>query len=507
MRFTLLYIIFSGISSLSLAQKKIFQKANYYVGTQANISSSSQTPFWLRTNKNGTVPINGNNFSIFGRSTLEYDSLYSKNGQLHKFNIGYCLETYANVGKNIPRFILSEAYVKARLGIFELWGGRRKEIVGLTDTTSSSGSFAISNNALPIPQIKLSIPNYVPVLGNGLVSMKGSYSQGWYGKQNYLSGVMLHHKSLYFKIGRAKWKTSFIGGFNHQVQFGGRLQKLSSLSSVKNGYFPQSFRDYIYAVTGISLGKQAIQETIQTDKYTGYDLTNRVGNHLGTIDIGMNIELSALRIFLYRQSFYDDGSLFYLNNLNDGLNGLTIINKSQGVSKKLKFLKLTIEYFNSSSQGGPIAHFQTVNPYIRGWDDYYNHGQFLDGWANKRNSLGSPFIVPQTTVLTILPSYINNVSGDIPFSYFSNNNRVKAFHAYVLFVLGRENYLGLRSSFSSNLGTYRHPFTNSVHQFSEVLEYRKKMKKSMFLSTSFEFDSRGVFKKNAGIQINIMRRL
>lgn len=59
--------------------------------------------------------------------------------------------------------IVPEAYLKARWGIFELSGGRRREIVGLLDTTLSTGSYAWSGNALPIPKIQLEIRDYAPI--------------------------------------------------------------------------------------------------------------------------------------------------------------------------------------------------------------------------------------------------------------------------------------------------------------------------------------------------------
>ena len=190
------------------------------------------------------------------------------------------------------------------------------------DTTLTSGSFTYSQNALPIPQIKLYTPNYIPIISKGLVSLKASYSHGWFGEQEYLKKVMFHHKSLYGKIGRESWKINFYAGFNHQIQWGGELSSLERLSSIKNGKIPSSLIDYLYSVTGISLNKIDEQGPINIDEFTVYDLTNRIGNHFGSIDIGMKARIKIGEFQLYRQSVYDDGSLFYLTNISDGLTGI-----------------------------------------------------------------------------------------------------------------------------------------------------------------------------------------
>jgi len=313
--------------------------------------------------------------------------------------------------------------------------------------------------------------------------------------------VQLHHKSLYFKLGRPSWKINFYGGFNHQVQFGGELQKLKKLSSIKNGEIPSSFIDYIYAVTGVSLGNSKNQSKVDIDGYTGYDLTNRIGNHFGSIDVAMNIFTKFGTFYIYRQSVYDDGSLFYLINLSDGLSGISF--------KPLKtrvFNKIVLEFFNSKSQGGHIGPIETQNAYLRGQDDYFNHGQFIDGWSNKYFTSGTPFISPQLYVKDEFKLYVNSVSADIPYGYFTSNNRVNAIYLNLaLNVLNSD--LNLIYSHSSNLGTYRHPFQKSINQNCSMIQIKKQLLNKMKFRVNISFDDNGIFNNTLGTLISLQKEL
>src|SRR5690606_38119456 len=89
----------------------------------------------------------------------------------------------ANVGSG-SNLQLIEAYAKLRVGMFQLQAGRTRDVMGLNgDTTLSSGNFAVSGNALGIPKVEISIPEYwtIPWWG-GLFAVKGNFAHGWVGK-------------------------------------------------------------------------------------------------------------------------------------------------------------------------------------------------------------------------------------------------------------------------------------------------------------------------------------
>jgi hypothetical protein len=149
----------------------------------------------------------------------------AKSQQLADWGLG--VEGQLNVGSR-TQALLIQGYIKGRLGIFQLKGGRSRDIMGLADSTLSSGSFSISGNALGIPKIELSIPEYwsLPIFGK-LIAIKGNFAHGWVGNQevNYATGdnivnTFFHQKSFYARLGKPSWRLKIIGGFNHQAFWG-----------------------------------------------------------------------------------------------------------------------------------------------------------------------------------------------------------------------------------------------------------------------------------------------
>jgi Capsule assembly protein Wzi len=338
------------ITNLFAQSNEIEREIKYTAEVGTIISTNGETPFWLRANQYGIVPNQSPIFTLRGSVSSDYKKAITKEDQykLSKFDWGYGLNIVGNVGKE-NQFLIPEAYVKAKFGAFEIYAGRRKEIFGLVDSTLSSGSYIWSGNALPMPKIQISTPNFVPLgFTKGFLSFKGNYAHGWFeNSRTDVKNFYLHQKSLYFRLGKPDWKFHFYGGFNHQVQWGGTLLYPDPLNqSGIDGKVGSSFNDYINVVTGRSLAVVG-----DTTKNGGNDALNRSGNHLGTLDFGFDISNANYSVLFYRQSIYEDGSLAYLSNITDGLNGLSLSVKKTS-DAKIKLQKIVFEYLNSSSQGG-----------------------------------------------------------------------------------------------------------------------------------------------------------
>lgn len=414
------------------------------------MAASGQTPFWLRTNQYGTVPLN----SPFLRLNAALHSTYrpaDSTGHQPRFDWGYGANVVANVGTT-SQFLLTEGYVKGRAGVFELYAGRRKEIVGLVDTLLTTGAYVWSGNALPIPKIQLGIMNYTPIpFTNGVVSIMGAFSHGWFENSDRLvRGSYLHQKYLYGRIGKPTWRVRFYGGFNHQVMWGGYADpKILGPVVAIDGKLPSDFRNYLSLVFGIrgNPGDKSI---------TSFEW-NRVGNHLGSVDVAMEADLNHWNLFAYRQFLYDDGSLFQGTNLADGLNGLRIRNMSQPNGSAFFLRQITFEYLYTGSQGGSI--FVIDDPKLRGRDDYFNHSQFLDGWTYFGQTIGTPFLTPQKGLRQDLPDHGVGIA----------NNRVSVGHLGISALLFNRVELTTRLSYSQNAGTYAIPYSGLPGQFSGIL--------------------------------------
>ena len=485
-------IIFSllCVSNLFAQINEIKREIKYTAEAGTIISTNGETPFWLRANQYGIVPNQSPIFTLRGSVSSDYKKAITKEDQykLSKLDWGYGLNIVGNVGKE-NQFLIPEAYVKVKYGAFEIYAGRRKEIFGLIDSTLSSGSYIWSGNALPMPKVQVSTPNFVPLrFTKDFLSFKGNYAHGWFeNSRTDVKNFYLHQKSLYFKLGRPNWKFHFYGGFNHQVQWGGELLYADPTGYLsKDGKLPSSFQDYIRVVTGKSLATES-----DTSKFGGADAGNRGGNHLGTLDFGFDVTLQNLKILVYRQSIYEDGSLFYLSNITDGLNGISFANISP--SNKINITKLSIEFLNTYSQGGNSGGDQT-NSRLRGQDFYLNHGQYLDGWSYFKNGIGTPFIS-------------NVINKEIPqSSLLFNNNRLQAIY---LGVIGNINNLtfDFRISHTKSLGSYLNRFSIPYEMLSSKLTFGKRIEKfeNVSVLAGVSFDSGNLFNNTLGIMVGVKK--
>ncbi len=309
-------------------------------------SSSNYTPFWLRANQFGAVPTEENYVNVGGSTYIEY-----RKGK--KMDWGFGASGRLNLGETKADLLVQEAYLKGKWGIFELSAGRKKYIQGLMDSTLSSGSFAFSGNALPMPKVEIVVNEYWhPDFLGGYLGFKGNYVHGIFdNKRTDVDNFYLHQKSFYGRIGKPNAKIKFYGGFTHQVQWGGTLKFPDPTNQLaRNGKIASGLRDYAYVVLARSMATEG-----DTAKYGVNDGWNRLGNHLGTVDVGMEIDGKFGKLFFYRQSIYEDGSLFYGNNITDGLHGVAFSTK-----RKQGLLKLVFEYFNTTSQGGAGGSGNTV---------------------------------------------------------------------------------------------------------------------------------------------------
>jgi len=475
-----------------LAQNNEIQRETKFIAEAGTIlSTDGETPIWLRANQYGIVPNQSPIFTLRGSVSSDYKKPITKEDKykLSRFDWGYGLNIVGNLGKE-NQILIPEAYIKAKFGAFEIYGGRRKEIVGLVDSTLSSGSYIWSGNALPMPKIQISTPNFVPLgFTKGFLSFKGNYAHGWFeNNRTDAKNFYLHQKSLYFKLGKPDWKFHFYGGFNHQVQWGGELLYPDPKNQFSiNGKVGSSFNDYINVVTGRSLAGAS-----DTTKNGANDALNRSGNHLGTIDVGFEITTNNFSVLCYRQNIYEDGSLAYLSNISDGLNGISLNFKKRSDSK-ISVQKIVVEYLNTTSQGG-VGGSDNTNARLRGQDNYFNNGVYKDGWSYNQTTLGTPFI---NTV-----SSIPNTTG-----LLFNNNRVEAFYLGVLGVINNNINSEIRISNSKNTGIYQSSFLKVKNQFSGLISinYSPLFLEKTVIKLSLAFDSGELYKDNVGFYLSLKK--
>ncbi|WP_229374304.1 capsule assembly Wzi family protein [Fibrella rubiginis] len=467
---------------------------------QAGSADRAEIPFWLRANQYGIVPRGENVYTLRTGLRVDYhgapvtaiDSLRASHRHVD-WGWGFDLAANANgfnanrtKPSNMVAFVLPEAYVKMRIRGIEAWGGRRREIIGLADSSLSTGSYIWSGNAVPPLKIQLNTVGWVPL--TRWLYVNALYAHGWFEYNRFVKGSMLHQKALYLRLGSATGKFWFIGGMNHSVQWGGNNESLPS-SFIRNSQLPASSEDYIDVVLGSSLGDRLIDTT----KYSPFDAGNRIGNHLGTVDLGMEFRGKAVSVFFYRQSIYEDGSLFYLINIADGLHGTRFTNNRPNRGG-FRLNRAVLEYLNTYSQGG--GEFINEDPSKRGRDNYFNHGQYRDGWSSYGRTIGTPFIAPATD----LPSRY-------PGNEFTNNNRVRVYHVGLSGQFSKRMGFTGKFSYSQNLGIYDAPFNQMAAQFSGMIGLYSQLNwlGGTVLNTTVGYDKGDLYENNLGLFVSLKK--
>ncbi|GAB4007071.1 capsule assembly Wzi family protein [Spirosoma migulaei] len=442
-------------------------------------TSNDQNPFWLRANQYNIVPVQGSFGTVRLGIQRDYkprpDSIPKRKS---RFDWGFGAYAIANVGprstSNNPAILLPDAYVKIRFGALELYGGNRREVAGLGDTLLTSGFVAWSGNAMPFPKIQLHTPDYVPIgFTKKLLAFRVGYAHGWL-IDSYIQGSYLHQKYFYGRIGKPNWRVRFYAGLNHQVQWGGHADYLLNRPDLAvNGGLPTSFQDYLSIITG------RYPDALENNRFTTFDGTNRVGNHVGNYDVALEWKGVRTNWLLYHQHMYDDASGLALQNVPDGLTGLRFQNHAT-TNTRFRFQRLVLEWLSTTNQSGP-----TFDPTARyqGADNYFNNSQYIEGWSYRGRTIGTPFIMPRSD---LAPAVATEYAGN----GFYPNNRVVAWYLGTISAFQRGPILTTRLSYSRNFGSYKQPYPQVFHQLSTLLSAQWPIRKwsGTSLTTTLSLD-------------------
>jgi hypothetical protein len=478
--FYYLLFLFSAciIPKTSYSQNETIDSLANYVEVFAYSSTDGRTPFWMQANQFGTVPRS----SPGGAARVGIEQYWRLSEERNRsWKAGFGLEVIGNYAENY-KILLPQAHATLRYKNWEFFVGRKKQWVGLADSTLGTGSYAWSTNAMPIPKIQLGTRTFVSIpFTKNLVSFSAFYSDGIMDKNRPVTTELkLHQKAFYLRIGRSSSKFTLYSGFNHQVEWGGKTPH-----NTLNDQMPKGLKNYFNVVSGKP----------HTNTPTVFDSTGRVGNHLGSIDFAAELDLYEMTIFAYRQNIYEDGSLVWLSNIKDGLNGIRIRRKN---SYNLIFDidEIVLEVLYTKNQGGPTADWSSR--YNRGKDDYFNNAQVRDGWSYFDRTIGTPFITPTSDTKWKWPPYAD---------FFTSNNRVSVFHAGLKGTLLEQIEWTSKLSLSTNAGTYDAPFKDYPKQFSALiaLQTRINFLGGSIVKMSLAADIGDLYPKSYGFSIGFKK--
>lgn len=480
------YILFLSALTLYImpcvAQSTSYGSTDYTIEALGTAATDKYTPFWIVSNKYGTIPLEAGNAYL--RAGVFHHQVY-KSG-LH-WNVG------ADLIVTTPRYrnvYIQQLYAEIKYKCLKLTLGSKEEHTSLWDKELSSGDLVHSANARPIPEINISVPQFTSIPGTkGIVLFKGNFSVGKSfdtdyikqfrnEKQHYTTNTLWHNKSLHIRLidPQHDFPLTATIGLRHHAQWGG------TSSDPDIGKQPHSFKDFFRIITGRS-GRDASYFT---------DYKNALGNHFGSYDMKLGYLHSDFDLHVYKQHYFDDASGMKFDNMPDGLYGIETVLYNFPLIKKIVF-----EYLHTRNQSGPIHYImydhEEYPGYGGGNDDYYNNGGYRTGVSYFNRSIGSPLLTS--------PEY--NKNGDLGFK----NNRVCAFH------LGFQGYVSKQLSYrllatsSESWGTTDRPFLKKAADFSCAvrLSYCHPRLEGWLFSGEIGSDFGPTYGDNTGISISIKK--
>ena len=180
--------------------------------------------------------------------------------------------------------------------------GRRQRSAGGLSLTG--GDIVWTGNARAMPGYNLQV-SYFDIPGTrGIFSVKANYADYKLLDDRYVDGVLLHNKSLFFKFRLAR---------RLHLQLG--LEQWSMWGGVSpvHGPQPQSFKDYLRVVCGLSGGADATQS----------DQINVLGDHRGRELIQLDWTADDFTVTFAHDIPFDDRSGMGFQNFPDGVNTLS----------------------------------------------------------------------------------------------------------------------------------------------------------------------------------------
>lgn len=454
-------------------------------------TNSNVVPFYLINNQFGEV---NEDQSVFVSGLIDY-----------RKNLGKDFNLLSGFG--FRNDLISTYHLGLNFRGWQLDAGRVRETFGGLNSGLSSGSLALSENALPVPMVSLSLKEYKPVpLTHGYLKYKGSFSHRWLEEDRYISKAQLHGKSFYMMLDLEEViGLQWSAGLVHFAQYGG--------VSPQGDRQPSDFADFLRVFRGAGI--------IDPDDI-GRGEGNGLGNHLGITEFTIKKYLGNHTIsYNYQKQFEDEGSIQYIS-LKDFLMSLEW---DRGNKDKL-ISKVHIEWLRSKWQSGrgfpdPTETIRTVEDNM-GYefgerDDYYNNYLYRSGWTYNQRVMGNPLFLTYQHTLNFMAPYPD-------YGVAISNNRISAVHFGIEGMFSDKiTYKGL-FTYSKNFGTYaglyegrfnwggitnnpnfEYVFLPALRQFYSMIElnYEKLFKQEgLSMNTRLAFDS-GELYNALGIQVGV----
>lgn len=444
------------------------------VEAQATVASGDHAPLWLNANKYGLSSLDKSNGYLRAAVArhVEVDSA-------RRWALGGALDMAVGYGLT-STVVVQQAYGEVRWLHGLLTVGSKEQPAELKNNLLSSGSQCFGINARPVPQVRLSLPDYVDVpLTRGWLGLKGHFSygrftdDGWqkdftHERSRYTEGVLFHTKAGYLRLHKPGSPLTIEAGLEMACQFGGK-----SLAKGADGEYTRYYENQFNAKSFL---RAVIPSGNDGERYYGTNQENQgaEGNHVGAWNVRLSWDEPSWGVSIYGDHYFEDISqLFHLDY--DGYGNGDAWQKKQksrflvyplsdmliGAELRLKksrwLTNFLVEYISTMYQSGPIYHDHErgIPDHIGGRDGYYQHGIYT-GWQHWGQVMGNP--------LYRSPLYNDNQQLTV------QDNRFRALHVGLSGTpLDRLSYR-LLATVQKGYGSYASPYTDPRRNASLLAE-------------------------------------
>lgn len=480
--------LFTCLSQVAWAQTASLTP---FVEAGTTLHTGDHTPLWQNAMQHGLSSLDNNAYLRGG--VLYHDTLG------HHWSYGAGIDLAAAAGMD-SHFYVQQAYVDLSWACLDLSVGSKEMASNMLNQQLSSGGLIWSGNARPIPQIRVGIFDYTPILHSSWIAIRGEISYGWWTDNSYLEdqyariapyadsafytkSIKYNHKAFYLRIGKKTSRWQLEAGMSLDDQFGGYYVNKSGERDLGNG-----LKSYWNALIPQKGGEGSDPgEQIQAE-----------GNFMGSEHLRLTYKADKFHLSAYLENYYDDFSGMGKQNGFDGLWGLEYSAKDRGWINGVVF-----EYYQSTNQSGSLhgLDYPEGAPKTGGADDYYNN-YLYQGWTHWGQGMANPLIAsPAYFTDRVVRSMGKEAFLGFPY------NRVKAFN------LGVEGSLSPRWDYRVKLTTNRTwgtpflPTLDVLSDWSGLFEahYSPSFIKDCKVTASVAFDKGDIYGDNLGWQLKIRK--
>ena len=482
----------------------------YKLELQSTLASGTHNPLWLSANRYGLSSLDTDNGYL--RAAVAKDGGHAAD---RKFDWGAGLDMAVAYGFTSTT-VVQQAYAEGRWLYGLLTIGSKEQPMQFRNQQLSSGPQTLGVNARPVPEIRLSVPDYWAVpLGGRWVSFKGHVAFGKYSDSRWqrdftheqtphTDGALHHSKAGYMRIHKRGSPLTIEGGIEMATQFGGRMLIKDAqgeiVTEVKNRSGILSFWHALAA------GGHEVTET-------GY-LQNVEGNMLGSWMARLTWSEPTWEASVYADHYFEDhSSMFLLEYTGYGRGDkwdthtrkrfMLYPLKDMQLGAELKLpgcpwlQNVVVEYLYTKYQSGPIYwdRAEGLSEHIGGRDSYYNHSIYT-GWQHWGMVMGNP--------LYRSPLYNSDSQVSV------ESNRFIAWHMGLCGQLSPRLSYRLLATTEKAWGTYSLPFTSMQRDQSLMGELTyalpRRLLPGLYIRCAAAIDRGRLLGDNSGLQITVTKK-